>query len=996
MRKIGCAALFICFVATLPAQTPGKREGIKDDRQYLIYALVNAFVVHPDRPSEPECTILIQNGKILKLGKDIRVPDDAVIVDVHGKRVYPAFIELNSNYGLTSRTTGGGSGGNSAPEYERNDGKSAWGWNRAVKPDQNAAIDFQHKKEIAENIRKQGFGIALTHHQDGIIRGKGALVALSAIRDEATSMLQPHAGCFLSFEKGNSTQQYPSSQMGAMALMRQTFWDLDWYKNTKSRPAHLHLDALLDCISLPLFFSSQDKFSSVRAVNLTKEFNYKLAVLGSGDEYQNLKEIIASQAQWVIPINFPKTPDMADPWVASQINLRDLKHWELAPYNFKILTDAGLTVAISGKETENIFESLEKIYQTGIDEITILKALTTTPAAMVKMDHRLGKIAPGFAANLIITSGPITEKKTRVLETWILGDRHPDKDLKDISLKGTWVLDFEDSKDTLIFKDKNQFEVRIAGDTTISAKGKYLFKDNALALSYEKNEQIIALKAELITPQKASNIRVGTGTAPKAATLLFVSDEAAASENMSEKTESDLDYRSLMPFPFQAYGKDVVPEAQNLHFKNATIWTLEGEGICAPCDLQISKGKIVAIGPNLPGRKGFEEVDATGKHISPGMIDEHSHIAISRGVNESGSSISAEVRIGDVINPEDINIYRQLAGGTTMSQLLHGSANTIGGQSALVKLRWGMTASEYPIADAPGFIKFALGENVKQSNWGDRMTVRYPQSRMGVEQFLYESFFRANAYFDAKEKTKYTRKDLELEALLEILSGQRFISCHSYVQSEINMLMKVADSLGFTVNTFTHILEGYKVADKMKQHGAHASTFSDWWAYKMEVNEAIPFNAAILWKMGITTAINSDDAEMGRRLNQEAAKVLRYGEDIPETEALKTVTLNPAKMLHLDHRLGSIVEGKDADIVVWDSPPLQTYAKVEKTFVDGRLLFDREKHNEEVLALRAERQRLMKKALQAASGGAQTAIPESEVDNEFHCDTLEEFHYHGH
>ena len=267
----------------------------------------------------------------------------------------------------------------------------------------------------------------------------------------------------------------------------------------------------------------------------------------------------------------------------------------------------------------------------------------------------------------------------------------------------------------------------------------------------------------------------------------------------------------------------------------------------------------------------------------------------------------------------DINIYRQLSGGVTTAQLLHGSANPIGGQSAVIKFRWGSAPEEMKLEGADGFIKFALGENVKQSNWGDFERIRFPQTRMGVEQVFYDHFHQAKAYEQAwkeyntlslseKRRTIAPREDLEMNTLVEILNKERFITCHSYVQSEINMLMKVADSMGFTLNTFTHILEGYKVADKMKEHGAGGSTFSDWWAYKFEVNDAIPYNAALLQDMGVLTAINSDDAEMARRLNQEAAKAVKYGK-ATEEEAWKMVTLNPAKLLHIDHLVGSIKVG---------------------------------------------------------------------------------------
>jgi len=319
-------------------------------------------------------------------------------------------------------------------------------------------------------------------------------------------------------------------------------------------------------------------------------------------------------------------------------------------------------------------------------------------------------------------------------------------------------------------------------------------------------------------------------------------------------------------YPFGAYGQTSLPKQQKWLLKNATIWTNEKEGKLENADVLIEGGKIKQVGKNLPSA-GATVVDATGKHVTAGIIDEHSHIAITKGVNEGTQAVTSEVRIGDVLDPEDVNIYRQLAGGVTSSHLLHGSANPIGGQTAFIKLRWGKDAEGLKFENTDGFIKFALGENVKQSNWGDDQRDRFPQTRMGVEQVFVDGFQRATEY-KRNAQNPNRRRDLELDALVEILDSKRFITCHSYVQSEINMLMKVADTFNFRVNTFTHILEGYKVADKMKIHGANASTFSDWWAYKFEVIDAIPYNAALMAKVGVNVAINSDDAEMARRLNQ--------------------------------------------------------------------------------------------------------------------------------
>ncbi|MSQ79676.1 MAG: amidohydrolase [Flavobacteriaceae bacterium] len=450
--------------------------------------------------------------------------------------------------------------------------------------------------------------------------------------------------------------------------------------------------------------------------------------------------------------------------------------------------------------------------------------------------------------------------------------------------------------------------------------------------------------------------------------------------------------------PFVEYGSWwEKPNEKITLITNATIWSNESEYGVWKTNLAIQNGKIKDIGDNLSLKyPNAKIIDATSLHLTPGIIDEHSHIACTGDVNEGTQSVTSEVRIGDIINPEDINIYRQLSGGVTTSHILHGSANAIGGQTQLIKLRWGKSAEEMKVEGWEGFIKFALGENVKQSNWGDRSNVRYPQTRMGVEQTMLDAFVRAQEYQKAwsnfeqlqtknpKLKTAPPRRDLELDALVEILENRRHITCHSYVQSEINMLMHLADSMGFKVNTFTHILEGYKVADKMKAHGAAGSTFADWWAYKHEVMEAIPYNAFIMNKMGINTCVNSDDAEMARRLNQEAAKSMKYG-GMSDTEAIKMCTINPAKMLHIDKQTGSIKEGKDADLVIWNGNPLSIYSKVLMTFVDGQLLYDASQQEYLQQQMKADRNRILKQMKEAIKNGEKPVTAETPKKEEYGC-----------
>ncbi|MFM9004737.1 MAG: amidohydrolase family protein, partial [Flavobacteriales bacterium] len=532
-----------------------------------------------------------------------------------------------------------------------------------------------------------------------------------------------------------------------------------------------------------------------------------------------------------------------------------------------------------------------------------------------------------------------------------------------------------------------------------------------LTISFEAKDEfysgVIRLAGDIADDKKSWN---GRGQDAAGNWMEWTAQRLASEEKSADKNEKPTDAGQKetlgdLVYPFTAYGMKEQPKAETVWIQNATLWTCESQGKIENGQVLIHDGKIVAIGKTIDASKfpNARVVDAKGKHVTPGIIDEHSHIALA-SVNEGEQASSAEVEEARVVWPEDIDIYRQLSGGVTSAQLLHGSANPIGGQSALVKLHWGGNADDMLIDNAPGFIKFALGENVKQSNWYNDGS-RFPQTRMGVEQLYYDHFIRAREYASAhikvlelegksRNKKQNTlpsafgkpRVDLEMQTLWEILNKNRFVTCHSYVQSEINMLMHVADSMNFTLNTFTHILEGYKVADKMKAHGAGASSFSDWWAYKYEVKDAIPYNGALLWEQGITVAFNSDDSEMARRLNQEASKAVKYG-GVPEEEALKFVTLNPAKLLHLDKRTGSLAVGKDADIVIWSDHPLSIYAKAEKTFVDGICYFDSERDMQMRKEMTAERARLIQKMLSAKNAGEPTRTPGFKDKKHFHCDT---------
>jgi imidazolonepropionase-like amidohydrolase len=429
-----------------------------------------------------------------------------------------------------------------------------------------------------------------------------------------------------------------------------------------------------------------------------------------------------------------------------------------------------------------------------------------------------------------------------------------------------------------------------------------------------------------------------------------------------------------------------------LLIQNATILTIS-HGTIEHGSILIRDGKIAEVAQSIAKPQGAEVIDANGQFVMPGIIDCHSHIAVDGSVNEGSVSVSSMVNIADVLNPADIDIYRDLAGGVTVANVLHGSANSIGGQTVVIKLRWGAPASRLPFEGAMPGIKFALGENPKRSNFSIRgQEKRYPATRMGVEETIRSAFTEARDYKskwdDYNKRTSGgeknlipPRRDLRLDPLVEVLEGKRYVHSHCYREDEILMLLRVAKEFGFKVRTFQHVLEGYKVADEIAASGAGASTFSDWWAYKVEAFDAIPYNAAIMTRRGVVVSINSDDAEEATHLNQEAAKSIRYG-GLSREEALKMVTINPAIQLGIDKRVGSIDVGKDADLVVYNHDPLSAYAVVQKTLIDGRVYFDRTRDIAERADREKEKKALIEKEKKAADKKSEDKKSEDKKLNE--------------
>lgn len=986
------------------------------NKNHLVYAFTNAKIIADPETTIEKGSLLIKDGLIIAVGEKLEIPKGAVVYDLKGKTIYPSLIDAYTQYGIPD-VRPGMRGPN--PQMESNT-KGAYGWNQAVKPEVEAYKLFSNSDKAAEDMRKQGFGTVLAFQKDGIVRGSATVVSLGSGRENEL-IIRDRAAAMLSFDKGVSTQDYPSSLMGAIALLRQTYLDAKWYKEDKAKKEfNISLDMFNSLQELPQIMETTDKLNALRADKVGDEFKIKYIIKGSGNEYQRLDDIKATNCTFILPLNFPAAFDVEDAYDAMNVSLTELKHWELAPANPFAFEKYEIPFALTTaelKDKKDFYKNLRKAISHGLSEKQALKALTVIPAELLNITDKVGRLKPGMIANFIITSGNLFDEKNIIYENWIQGNQYKINDYNTVDIRGVYDFIYGNKpvQPLKIEGEPEKLKATITIDTTktpvsISVIG------NVVSISFNPKDSsgTIRLSGNINTdPLKMSGKgqnREGEWIAWSAAYKSAAIPEAKKDSAKKETLNS-----GQIIYPFCAYGKkaddrnvfdkvvnDFKTRYDALLIKHVTVWTNEAEGILKNQDVYITEGRIVRIADDIgvPKLAFAKVIDGTGKHLTAGIIDEHSHIAVSSGVNEGAQASSAEVRIADVINSEDINIYRQLSGGVTTAQLLHGSANPIGGQSAIIKLRWGKSPEEMKFEKADGFIKFALGENVKQSNWGENHVIRFPQSRMGVEQVYYDYFTRAKEY-DAKQRAHKAimekgkvpattfRRDLELEALVEILNKKRFITCHSYVQSEINMLMHVADSMGFKVNTFTHILEGYKVADKMKVHGAGASTFSDWWAYKMEVKDAIPYNASLLNQMGITTAINSDDAEMGRRLNQEAAKGIKYG-GMSEEEALKMVTLNPAKLLHIDNRVGSVKVGKDADLVLWSDHPLSVYAKVEKTIIDGLIYYDVNEDKKLREEIQKERSRIIQKMIDDKKGGAPVQKPVQKKQKLYECDSMEE------
>jgi len=987
-------------------------EGLRENTP-RIHALTGARVIVSPGVEIESATIVLRDGLVEAVGEDLEVPAEARVWDVEGRIVYPGFVDAMSELGLPAalrqpRPRGPDDGPPPAPPEQAANGF----WNSRIRPETDVATLLELDEDAVETLRSAGFTTVLTVPRRGILRGQSAAINLGGTDSARRALLAERVAQHAGADFGGD--DYPTSLMGVIALLRQAFYDAGWYRAMEAyyaanpdveRPAdNLALTALAPVIGSdqPLVYATDDELDYARALAIADEFDLDAVLYGNGHEYRKLELLASLSRPIIVPLDFPEPPSVDTPDGALDVSLETLEHWELAPSNAAFLANAGIEFALTADGLDNVgdelWENLRLAVERGLPAETALAALTTVPAGVLGLSDRIGTLEPGRIANLVVADADVFTDEDAVIElVFVDGEPYPLDAFDAVEPEGRWDVSWpQGSGEWSIREQGNRLTLSIGGEVY---RGRLQGDEIVLfpgAVVFGAGEGIARLTGYVGDGaiEGLAGLPDGATFGWRASYLGELEDEDAdgpeddADSGADTDADGDADASgdaeadAIPALVFDAYpagayglpGQPAQPEA--LLVRGATIWTSAAAGVLEEADLLVRSGRIEAVGRDLEAPRNAVVLDAAGRHVTAGLVDAHSHTAISRGINETGSAITAEVRIEDVLDPTDINIYRQLAGGLTTANIMHGSANPMGGQVRTIKLRWGADADGLLFAGAAPGVKFALGENVKQSNWGDNYTTRYPQTRMGVDEIIRDTFDAAAAYGEALasrgRNDPPVRRNLRLDAALEILSRERRVHVHSYRQDEILAFVRLAQDYSLDIAAFQHVLEGYKVAPEIASIGAGGSTFSDWWGYKYEVIDAIPYNGALMHEAGVVVSFNSDDDELATRLNTEAAKAVKYGA-VSEAEALGFVTINPAIQLGVDDRVGSLEPGKDADFVIWSGHPLSTFTRAEQTWIEGRRYFDIALDAGMRAAAEAERSRVIQKILREELGDGERA-----------------------
>ncbi len=879
------------------------------------YAIENVRVEVGDGTVLERATVVIENGTITAVAEDVAIPAHAWVIDGEGLSVYPGLIDAMGRLPQPRRPAGGPGAGAPGPGGQRRrpdpdralprgpeDRPSTTPWKRA-------ADDLTLDAEAVESWRKAGFVSIAARPGDGLFPGRLSLVRLGVPgRDPEHQVVAPELAQVASLSSGGGFGSYPGSLMGRVAYFRQLLLDAAHYAAAVAayeadpagwrRPEFDRTLAPLASVASGeerILLPGSSAVEIDRALRLAEEFGLDFTLYGGQEGYRRAGELADAGVAVLVDVGWPEPLPERDRDPDADRPLREILHERLAPTTPAELAEAGVPFALSSGSANganDFLAGVRRAIEGGLEPARALAALTRDAAAVHGLDDRIGTVAAGMAADLVLADGYPWQESTRVDAVFVDGVRYA-------------ISDGEEAGDD--------------GEDGESAQ-----------------EAEAAGEAEEARPRGRrgpGGRRGGSSESPAPMRLAEVAEKYAevAGDGMVPMTGP--------------YREDDV-----LAIVGGTVLTMAGE-VIENGTVVVRDGRIAEVGSGVRPPGGAHVIDAGGGYVTPGIFDAHSHISTAGGVNEGSLAVTSMARIEDVVDPTDIAIYRALAGGVTTVNVLHGSANPIGGQNQLLKLRWGENADGLRFEGVPSGIKFALGENPKRSRSFGPGPRRYPATRMGVLDVIREAFTRAAEYRDAwtrhreaeaaGRRSRPPARDLELEPLVEILEGERLVHAHSYRADEILQLLRLAEELGFRIATLQHVLEGYRVADEIAAHGAGASTFSDWWAYKVEAYEAIPHNAALMVDRGVLVSVNSDDAEEMRHLNHEAAKAVRWG-GLSDDEALALVTINPARQFGIEDRIGSIEVGKDADLVIYDRHPLSSYAVVQTTLVDGKVYFDRE------------------------------------------------------